>query len=123
MESLKQLEMIYTIKMKMDRMLLGTLGASLTGNLLTGKGIYISGQGSARAGEGFMRIAERIYRSGQGTTRAGEGCLRAGKLIKKKALMLLYPLTNFEIHSYYKNESRFNGVYSRDNLPKTIKNM
>ena len=22
---------------------------------------------------------------------------------------------------YYKNESRFNGVYSRDNLPKTIK--
>ena len=23
---------------------------------------------------------------------------------------------------YYKNEPRFNGVYSRDNLPKTIKN-
>ena len=23
---------------------------------------------------------------------------------------------------YYENESRFNGVYSRDNLPKTIKN-
>ena len=31
-------------------------------------------------------------------------------------------LTNFEIHEYYKNEPRFNGVYSRDNLPKTIKN-
>ena len=29
------------------------------------------------------------------------------------------PLTNFEIQKYYQNESRFNGVYSRDNLPKT----
>ena len=28
------------------------------------------------------------------------------------------PLTNFEIQKYYQNESRFNGVYSRDNLPK-----
>ena len=33
-----------------------------------------------------------------------------------------HPLTNFEIKEYYKNERRFNGVYSRDNLPKTIKN-
>ena len=32
------------------------------------------------------------------------------------------PLTNFEIKDYYENEPRFNGVYSRDNLPKTIKN-
>ena len=32
-----------------------------------------------------------------------------------------HPLTNFEIQRYYKNQSEFNGVYSRDNLPKTIK--
>ena len=32
-----------------------------------------------------------------------------------------HPLTNFEIKMYYKNESRFNGVFSRDNLPKKIK--
>ena len=32
--------------------------------------------------------------------------------------MLPHPLTNFEIQKYYKNEPRFNGVYSRDNLPK-----
>ena len=32
-----------------------------------------------------------------------------------------YPLTNFEIMEYYENESRFNGVYSRDNLPNKIK--
>ena len=32
--------------------------------------------------------------------------------------MTLYPLTNFEIQKYYQNELRFNGVYSRDNLPK-----
>ena len=29
-----------------------------------------------------------------------------------------YPLTNFEIKEYYENNPRFNGVYSRDNLPK-----
>ena len=32
-----------------------------------------------------------------------------------------HPLTNFEIIKYYENESRFNGVYSRDNLPNKIK--
>ena len=26
-----------------------------------------------------------------------------------------HPLTNFEIQKYYQNESRFNGVYSKDN--------
>ena len=29
-----------------------------------------------------------------------------------------YPLTNFEIQKYYQNEPKFNGVYSRNNLPK-----
>ena len=29
-----------------------------------------------------------------------------------------HPLSNFEIQKYYQNEPRFNGVYSRDNLPK-----
>ena len=33
-------------------------------------------------------------------------------------LMLPHPLTNFEIQRYYQNEPRFNGVYSRNNLPK-----
>ena len=38
-------------------MLLGTLGASLLGNLLTGKGIYRAGKGKGinRAGEGVLR--------------------------------------------------------------------
>ena len=35
--------------------------------------------------------------------------------------MQLHPLTNFEIMKYYENELRFYGVYSRDNLPKKIK--
>ena len=30
-----------------------------------------------------------------------------------------HPLTNFEIQKYYKYETKFNGVYSRDNLTKT----
>ena len=38
-------------------MLLGTLGASLLGNLLTGRGIYRAGKGKGinRAGEGIVR--------------------------------------------------------------------
>ena len=70
-------------------MLLGTLGASLLGNLLTGKSI----------------------------TRAGDGIVRAGSGSKKKPF---HPLTNIEISEYCKIEPRFNGVYSRNNLPKTI---
>ena len=33
-----------------------------------------------------------------------------------------HPFTNFEIQEYYQNEPRFNGVFSRDNLPNSIKN-
>ena len=32
-----------------------------------------------------------------------------------------HPLTNFEIQKYYQNEPRFNGVYSRNNLLKKIR--
>ena len=31
-----------------------------------------------------------------------------------------HPLTNLEIQKYYQNKLRFNGVYSRDNLPDKI---
>ena len=48
--------------------LLGTLGASLLGNLLTGKGIY-------RAGKGKGVIAKS---QGRGINRAGEGIVRVG---------------------------------------------
>ena len=62
-------------------MLLGTVGASLFGNILAAKGI----------------------------NRAGEGILRAGFGNKKGR--------NFEKQKYYQSQPRFNGVYSRDNLP------
>ena len=32
--------------------------------------------------------------------------------------MLPHPLTNFEIQKYHHKEPKFNGVYSRNNLPK-----
>ena len=35
--------------------------------------------------------------------------------------MMPYPLTNFEIQKYYENESKFNSVYSRDNLPNKLR--
>ena len=44
-------------------------------------------------------------------------------MISKKQKFLIPPhrLNNFEIQNYYQNEPRFNGVYSRDNLPDKIK--
>ena len=38
-----------------------------------------------------------------------------------KFFTLSYPLTNFEIQKHYQHQPRFNGVYSRNNLPKIIK--
>ena len=77
-------------------MLLGTLGASLLGNLLTG---------------------------GKGIMCEGDGIVHAGSGIKKKlnSLLPFHPLANIEINEYYKNEPRFNDVYSRNNLPNKIK--
>ena len=48
-------------------MLLGTLGASLMGNLLAGE------KGIVRAGDGIVRARDRIVRAGDGIVRAGEG--------------------------------------------------
>ena len=46
-----------------------------------------------------------------------------GAGVKKNPTFLLpfHPLTNIQINEYYKNEPRFNGVYSRNNLPNKIK--
>ena len=35
--------------------------------------------------------------------------------------MPTHPLKNFEIQKYYQNKPRFNGAYSRNNLPEKIK--
>ena len=37
-------------------------------------------------------------------------------------LLPSHPLTNFEIQKYYQNEPIFNGLYSRINLPKKVRN-
>ena len=43
------------------------------------------------------------------------------KMFDLKKLIPPHPLTNFEIQIYYKNEARFHGVYSRDNLSNKVK--
>ena len=76
------------------RMLLGTLEASLLGNLLTGKEILRAGCGNKK---------------GRGIVRSGTGNNK-----KKKRMGFLMPphlLSNFEIQKYYKNERRFNSVF------------
>ena len=72
-------------------MLVGTLGASL----LTRKGLFRAGKGMCRAGN-------------------------QGLGIEKKSLTPFHPLINFEIQDYFKDEPRFNGVFSRSNLPNFI---
>ena len=52
-------------------MLLGTLGASLLGNLLTGKGIVRTGSGNQK-GKGIVRASPR-NKKGKGIVRAGSG--------------------------------------------------
>ena len=48
-------------------MLLGTLAASLLGNLLTGKGAIATSQGgNLLAGKGINRAGEGIIRAGEG---------------------------------------------------------
>ena len=87
-------------------MFLGTLDASLSGTLLTRKGIYSTGKG-------------------KGINRTGEGIVRAGYRRPfpffshnnlNGFLMPPHPLTHFEIKNIIK--LRFNGVFSRDNLPE-----
>ena len=56
-------------------MLLGTLGDSLLGNLLTSKGMNCSNiheWGVIRVGEGKIIASKVIIRAGKGTTRAGQ---------------------------------------------------
>ena len=38
------------------------------------------------------------------------------KIFNRGFLIPPHTLTNFQIQKYYQNETRFNGVYSRDNL-------
>ena len=46
-------------------MLLGTLGASLLGNLLTGKGAFHASEGVNKKGKRIHRAGERIVRGGE----------------------------------------------------------
>ena len=47
-------------------MLLGTTGASLLGNLLTGKGVFHARKIVNKTGKGIHRAGERIVRVGEG---------------------------------------------------------
>ena len=76
--------------------MLGTLGASLLGNLLAGKGIVRAGSGN----KDCKKICKSWYWK------------------KLGFLMPFHPLTSFEIQKCYQKEPRFDGVFSRNNLPK-----
>ena len=56
-----------------------------------------------------------------GNILAGKGIVRAGYGKKIGFLMPPHPLTNFETQKYHQNEPRFNGVFSRNKLPKKDK--
>ena len=54
--------------------------------------------------------------------KASESTIRADKItfraVQDFNLMPSHALTNFEIEKYYKNEPKFNVIYSRNNLAK-----
>ena len=64
----------------------------------------------------FIRkyVGKGVVRGGGGVIWAGEGTNREGQ----DFFMSPRPLTNFETQKYNQNEPRFNGVYSKNNLPK-----
>ena len=64
-------------------MILGTLGASLLGNMLADKGVIRAGWGTIRAGEGTNKVVSDFS-------------------------IAPHPLTNVEIQIYHQNEPRFN---------------
>ena len=80
-------------------MLSGTLGANGLGNLLTEKG---------------------LVRAGPGNIKREKNC-KSWLWKQNRFLMPPHILTNFEIQRYYQNKPRFNGVYSRNNLTKKLK--
>ena len=61
-------------------MLLGTLGASLLGNLLTGKGFVRAGSGNNKG--------KSVIRAGYGSKNKGKGVVKAGygNQLKNKAI-------------------------------------
>ena len=89
--------------------MLGTLGASLLGNILAGKGIV-------RAGSGCCSLNSSTSHG----NKKRKGIL-SWLWKRMRFLRPPHPLTNFEIQKYYQNDSRFNDVYSRNNLLKKIK--
>ena len=89
--------------------MLGTLGASLLGNILAGKGIV-------RAGSGCCSLNSSTSHG----NKKRKGIL-SWLWKRMRFLRSPHPLTNFEIQKYYQNDSRFNDVYSRNNLLKKIK--
>ena len=73
-------------------MLVATLGASLLANAIIGNAKF----------------------PGLGVIRAGEGAIKSWSGFP----MLRNLLANSEIQKYYQSQPKFNGVYSRNNLPK-----
>ena len=87
-------------KSRFFSMIFCTLGASLLGNLLTGKEVIL-------AGEGAITLSR-----GRSTIRAGEETNRIGQNF--------HAASSFEIEKYYQNKPKFKGSYSRNNLTKIM---
>ena len=84
-----------------------SVDTSLLGNMLASKGINRAGYDSK----------DLQFMGGNGIIRA---CYRSKRIFNQRFLIPPHLLTNFEIQKYYQNEPRFNGVYSRGNLPNKI---
>ena len=62
----------------------------------------------------------RAWRENKEGKRILRACYGSKDSQFKNFLISPHPLTNFKTQNYYKNKPRFNGVYSRDYLPKKL---
>ena len=67
----------------------------------------------AKKTKNVVRYISLTSKEVKAKTKTSEGTMKAFGF-----LMLPHDLADFKIQKYYRNELKFNGVYSKNNLPK-----
>ena len=90
--------------------------------LIGNRSVLISLRLMAAVSETDAAFQKKIYGSGTTTliisNEVIEDIMKKVKLLENCGLLNAHSLTNFETQKYYQKEPKFNGVYSRNDLPK-----
>ena len=90
--------------------------------LIGNRSVLISLRLMAAVSETDAAFQKKIYGSGTTTliisNEVIEDIMKKVKFLENCGLLNAHSLTNFETQKYYQKEPKFNGVYSRNDLPK-----